>query len=86
MEFYDSGLESGTTRLDGPKVFQELGYTHPKKARLHIPYQFLPPSIQLQVVAAAKPKPKPKPVAQQLSMNAFLARKKQHVKRIDDFP
>ena len=61
------------TCLNVPKVFQELGYIDPKKARLHIPYQFVPPNIQLQAVAVAKPKPKPKPVARQLSMNAFLA-------------
>ena len=70
-----SGLESATSRLDVPKVFQELGYIDPKKARLRLPYQSVPPNIQPQAVAATKPKPKPKPVARQLSMNAFLAQK-----------
>ena len=86
VELCYSGLESATARLDVPKIFQELGYIDPKKTQLCIPYQFLPPNIQPQAVAAAKPKPKPKPVAWQLSMNAFLARKLLHVKRIHDFP
>ena len=75
VELCYSGLEPATSRLDVPKVFQELGYIDPKKARLCIPYQFVPPNIQPQAVAAAKPKPKPKPDAWQLSMNAFLAQK-----------
>ena len=45
------------------------------KAKLRVPYQFVPPEIQPQNVAAAKPKPKPKPAARQPSMAAFLAQK-----------
>ena len=83
VELCYSGLESATSRLNVPKIFHELGYIDPKKAQLRIPYQFVPPSIQPQAVAAAKPKPEPKPIARQLSMNAFLA---QDGKHINDFP
>ena len=60
VELCYSGLESATSHHDVPKVFQELGYIDPKKARLRIPYVFVSPNIQPQAVAATKPKPRPK--------------------------
>ena len=71
----DSGLTAATANLDVPATFRDLGYIDPSKAKLRIPYQFAPPEVQPQNVAAAKPKPKPKAGARQLSMATFLAPK-----------
>ena len=60
VELCYSGLTAATANLDVPAIFQDLGYIDPSKAKLRIPYQFAPPEVQPQNVAAAKPKPKPK--------------------------
>ena len=68
-----SGLDSATASLNVAAVFQDLGFIDPKKAKLRIPYHFVPPDIQPQAVANAKSKPKPNLAPRQLSMNASVA-------------
>ena len=68
-----SGLTAATANLDVPAIFRDLGYIDPSETKLRIPYQFAPPEVQPQNVAAAKPKPKFKAGARQLSMATFLA-------------
>ena len=41
-----SGLDAATASLDVAAVFPCVGYIDPKKAKLRIPYQFVPPEIQ----------------------------------------
>ena len=62
--------------LDVPKVFQELGYIDPMKAKLRVHFQFLTPAVPVGDALPPKPKPtaQPKLVARELSMASFLSK------------
>ena len=61
VEFCYNGLVPATSTLGVPKVFQELGYIDPTKAKVHVPFQFLPPAVPAGDVQPPKPKPKARP-------------------------
>ena len=76
VDFCHNALVTATSTLDVPKVFQELGYIDPTKAKLPVSFQFPLPAVLAGDALPPKPKPKsePKPVARQLSMASFLCK------------
>ena len=57
-------------------MFQELGYIDPTKAKLRVPFQFVPPVVPASDALPPKPMPKaqPIPVARQPGKAGFHLR------------
>ena len=71
------GLAEATQGLNVPKIFHDLGYIAPKEAKLHVPFQFVPPQHQVEKADPTPntAKPKLKAAPKQLTTSAFLANK-----------